>query len=84
MGSTLALIDPIATVGVDLQKAGVILAALLAGAALLAPAPRIRALAMALALLLTPALLVTELWNTSQLQPVRNHTALAAAGGGPS
>ncbi|MCX6387029.1 MAG: O-antigen ligase family protein [Solirubrobacterales bacterium] len=80
MGSTLALIDPIATVGVDLQKAGVILAALLAGAALLAPAPRIRALAMALALLLTPALLVTELWNTSQLQPVRNHTALAAAG----
>ena len=71
---------PLATVGVDLQQAGVIAAALLAGVALLAPPPRVRAVAMALALILTPALLISEIWDTSQLDPIRNRPGLAAAG----
>ena len=53
-----------ATLGRGLEQAGVIVAALLAAGAVLAPSVRARALAMAGALCLTPVLLVAEIWDT--------------------
>ena len=57
-----------------------VLAALLAGAAVLVRSPRARALAMAGALVLTPILLVAHIWDTPQFQPFRRHPLLAGAG----
>jgi O-antigen ligase len=58
-----------------------ILAALLAAGALVAPAPRARAAAMVGALVLAPIILGFHVAGSDQLQPVRDHPALAAAGG---
>jgi O-antigen ligase len=57
-----------------------ILCALLAAGAMLLPAARLRALATLGALILAPALLVSEIWNTEQVRPLRDHPSLAVAG----
>lgn len=61
---------------------GIVAAALLAAAAVLAPGARLRALAMAGALVLTPVLLVAHIWDAPQFAPFRQRPliALAAAG----
>ena len=65
-------VDPILAVGA-------IVAALLAGAALAAPLrPRPRSIAMIAALVLTPVLLVAEIWDSEQLVALRDRPALAA------
>jgi O-antigen ligase len=65
------------------EKAGVIVAALLAAVAMLARAPRIserrRAAAVLAALIVTPTLLAVDIWHTSQLTHLRNQPAKAAA-----
>jgi O-antigen ligase len=65
-------VDPILAVGA-------IVAALLAGAALAVPMrAQLRAGAMLLALALTPALLLAEIWDSEQLQALRDRPAVAA------
>jgi O-antigen ligase len=65
------------------EKLGVAVAVLLTAAAVLARPPRVperlRAAAMLGALILTPVLLVIDIWNTSQLHHLRAHPAQAAA-----
>ncbi|MHB1539228.1 MAG: O-antigen ligase family protein, partial [Solirubrobacteraceae bacterium] len=65
------------------EKAGAIVRALLAAAAVLARAPRVSARAgaalMLATLVLTPVLLAIDIWNTSVMHHVRDHPALAAA-----
>ncbi|HZH24465.1 MAG TPA: O-antigen ligase family protein [Solirubrobacteraceae bacterium] len=63
------------------RAAGIVIAAALAAAAILAPTARGRGWAMLGALALTPVLLVLSIWETPQLEIVREHTlpALAAA-----
>jgi O-antigen ligase len=53
--------------------------ALLAATAVLGPTVRVRALAAAGALGLTPVLLIAEIWNTPQFRPLRERPALALA-----
>jgi O-antigen ligase len=60
-------------------KAGAVLAVLLAGCALVVRAPRRRAAAMAGALVLAPVLLVADIWDSPQLEVVRDHPLAAAA-----
>ena len=62
-----------------LEALGVVAVAALAAAAALAPTARWRALGMAGALVLTPVLLVAEIWDTPQLEPVRDRPGPAAA-----
>lgn len=61
-----------------------IVAALLAAGAVVAPGARVRAGAMLLALALTPVLLLSHIWDSEQLEPLRDHppvfAALGAAG----
>jgi O-antigen ligase len=57
-----------------------IIAALLAAAALISPAPRPRAAAMLGALVLAPVILGFHIADSDQVQPLRDHPALAAAG----
>jgi O-antigen ligase len=68
-----------ATLGHSLARAGLVLDALLAAAAL-CTLGRARRLAVAGALVLTPVLLAGALWKSSQLHHLRNHPALAVAG----
>jgi O-antigen ligase len=64
--------DPaVAIDGGPLSQAGVIAAAALAAAAVLVRSSRLRALAMAGALVLTPALLVAHIWDAPQFAPFR-------------
>jgi O-antigen ligase len=58
-----------------------ILAALLAAAALVAPTPRSRAAAMLGALILAPIILGFHIADSDQVEPLRDHPALAVAGG---
>jgi len=78
------MIGAISTLGDLAQTAGVIVAALLAAAVLLARSARARAAAMLGAIGLTPVLLVASIWSTPQLAPLRDRPllALAAAAGG--
>jgi len=70
-------------VGEGVEKLGVVLVALLAAAAVLARPPRVservRALAMLGAIVLTPGLLLADVWHTSQVVHLRAHPAEAAA-----
>jgi O-antigen ligase len=59
--------------------AGMVLAAALAAAAVLGRTVRGRAWAMLGALVLTPVLLVSEIWNAPQIESVRNRGVLALA-----
>jgi hypothetical protein len=61
------------------QVLGMLAAAGLAAAAVLAADVRVRAGAMLAALVLTPVLLVAEIWDTPQLEAVRDRGAFAAA-----
>lgn len=57
---------------------GAIVAAVLAGAALAAPLkPRLRAGAMLVALVLTPVLLLAEIWDSEQIEALRDRPAVA-------
>lgn len=64
-----------------MREVGIVAAALLAAAVVLAPVARARAAAMVGALVLTPVLLVAEIWDTPQLEPIRNRPAAAVVGG---
>jgi O-antigen ligase len=57
-----------------------ILAALLAAGALVAPGPRARAAAMLGALVLAPVILGFHISDSDQVQPLRDHPSLAVAG----
>jgi hypothetical protein len=57
-----------------------IVAALLAAAALVAPSPRPRAAAMLGALILAPIILGFHIADSDQVKPLRDHPAVAAAG----
>jgi O-antigen ligase len=57
-----------------------ILCALLAAGAVLLPAARWRALAALGALALAPVLLVSDIWDTEQVRPLRDHPSVAVAG----
>jgi len=57
-----------------------ILAALLAAGAVLLPGARQRALATLGALILAPALLISDIWDTDQVRPLRDHPSVAVAG----
>lgn len=72
---------PLLALAGPLPKAGAVVAALLAAGALLARAPRERALAMSGALLLAPVLLLADIWRSPQLAVVRHHPLPAAAAG---
>lgn len=63
-----------------IKEAGVIAASLAAALALLLPRPSLRAVAMLVAAALVPVLVVGEVWDSEQFQPVRDHPALAIAG----
>jgi O-antigen ligase len=54
-----------------------VMAALAAAAGLLLPKPSQRAVGMLAAMALVPVLVLGEVWNSSQLDPVRSHPALA-------
>ena len=60
-------------------KAGVVLAAVLVALALVYPDPRARAAAMLGALVLTPVLLLADIWHSQQLGFVHRHPLVAAA-----
>jgi hypothetical protein len=68
-------------VAVAVKEVGIVVAAGLAAVVVLAPTSRVRGAAMLGALVLTPVLLLSDIWNNSQFEPVRNRPALAAAGG---
>ncbi|QEC46888.1 hypothetical protein FSW04_04300 [Baekduia soli] len=57
-----------------------ILCALLAAGAVLLPGVRLRALATLGALVLAPVLLVSDIWDTDQVRPLRDHPSVAVAG----
>jgi hypothetical protein len=59
------------------QAVALIVAALLAAGALVAPSARGRALAMLGALVVAPALLVVHVWDTSAFESLRDHPPLA-------
>ena len=64
----------------SLEEVGVVAAAVLAAGTVLLPSARAQALAMAGALVLTPALLIAHIWDTPQVDPIRDRPLLAAAG----
>jgi putative inorganic carbon (HCO3(-)) transporter len=63
-----------------LPKIGVVILAVLAGAALLLGDPRAQARAIAGAAVLAPVLLVAEIWNSPQLAFAHRHTLFALVG----
>jgi len=72
MGTALA-------VATAVKGLGTVVAAGAAGCAVLLPEARTRAWSALLALVITPLLLVGSLWNSPQVEHLRNHGALAAA-----
>jgi len=75
------MIATITTLGDLAQTAGVAVAALLAAIVLLHRSDRARAAAMLGALVLTPVLLVANIWSTPQFEPLRERPLLALAAG---
>ena len=71
--------DASAPLDTTLGRLGLIAAALLAAAAVLAERPRLRAAAMAGALVLTPVLLIAEIYDTDQFRTLRDRPAFTAA-----
>jgi O-antigen ligase len=61
-----------------LGVAGIVAATLLAGGALLAPGPRLRAASALGALVLTPVLLIAQVWSSDQLGVLRDRPLVAA------
>ena len=81
MAAHLPLIYSAVSAGHALQRAGVVVVALLGAIAVLAGAehPRGRAWAMLGALALTPVLLLSDIWDSPQIRPLRDHPARGAA-----
>jgi len=75
------MIATVTTLGDLAQTAGVVVAALLAAVVLLHRSPRARAAAMIGALVLTPVLLVANIWSTPQFAPLRERPLLALGAG---
>lgn len=75
----MSALTPLFALAGPLPKAGAVVAVLLAAGALLAREPRQRALAMTGALLLAPVLLLADIWDSPQLEVVRDHPLPAAA-----
>jgi putative inorganic carbon (HCO3(-)) transporter len=73
------MVTPLA-VALALKGSAAVVAALAAGGALVLPSARARAASALLALVLAPALLLGELWHSSQIVSLRDHPALAGAG----
>ena len=71
---------PLFALAGPLPELGAVVAVLLAAAALLAREPRQRAFAMLGALLLAPVLLLADIWDSPQLEVVRDHPLPSAAG----
>ena len=71
--------DAAAPLDSPLGRIGLIAAALLAAAAVLAERPRLRAAAIAGTLVLTPVLLLVEIWDTEQFRTLRDRPAFSAA-----
>jgi O-antigen ligase len=63
----------LATLSGPLPKLGIVVLALLAAGALLAPGARRRALAVAGALVLAPVLLLADIWHSPQLSVLHRH-----------
>jgi O-antigen ligase len=61
-----------------LEVLGVVLAALLAGGAIVSTSVRARAAAMVAALVVAPVLLVANVWDSPQLETLRDRPAVAA------
>jgi putative inorganic carbon (HCO3(-)) transporter len=74
--------DASAPLDTALGRLGLIAVALLAAAAVLAERPRLRAAAMAGALVLTPILLIVEIYDTEQFRTLRDRPAFTAAAAG--
>lgn len=70
--------DASAPLDTTLGRLGLIAAALLAAAAVLAERPRLRAFAIAGALVLTPVLLIVEIYDTEQFRTLRDPSGLTA------
>jgi O-antigen ligase len=73
------MVAPLA-VAVAFKGMAAFVAALAAGGALLLPSGRARAASALAALVLAPALLLGELWGSSQIVSLRHHPAVAATG----
>jgi O-antigen ligase len=73
------MVTPLA-VALALKGSAAVVAALAAGGALVLPSARARAASALIALVLAPALLLGELWHSSQIVSLRDHPALAGAG----
>jgi len=71
--------DAAAPLDSALGRVGLIAVALLALAAVITDRPRLRAAAMAGALVLTPVLLVAEIWDTEQFRTFRDRPGFTAA-----
>ena len=71
--------DATAPLDSTLGRIGLVAVALIAAAAVLSERPRLRAAATAGALILTPILLVAEIWDTEQFRTFRDRPALTAA-----
>jgi O-antigen ligase len=71
--------DASAPLDTPLGRIGLVVAALLAAAAVLSERPRLRAAATAGALVLTPILLIAEIWDTEQFETFRDRPAFSAA-----
>ncbi|MFP5362499.1 MAG: O-antigen ligase family protein [Thermoleophilia bacterium] len=75
------MIAALTTLGDLTQTTGVIVAALLAAVVLLHRGPRARAAAMLAALVLTPVLLVANIWSTPQFEALRERPVVMFAAG---
>jgi putative inorganic carbon (hco3(-)) transporter len=75
------MIAAVTTLGDVAQTAGVVVAALLAAVVLLARSPRPRSAAMLAALVLTPVLLVANIWSTPQFEPLRERLGVTLVAG---
>src|SRR3954469_5660857 len=73
------MVTPLA-VALAVKGFAAVVAALAAGGALALPSHRARAASALVALVLAPALLLGELWHSSQIVSLRDHPALAGAG----
>lgn len=81
MVDSLALGLPPVALAAGAQTAGAVAVALSAATVLAARTPRVRALAALATLVLTPALLIGQVYDTSQFASARAHPALAVLAG---
>jgi O-antigen ligase len=70
--------DPAGALSSGLQEAAAVALAALVAVALLASVARVRAAAVLGLLVLTPAVLVGQVWNSAQFATIRDHSAAAA------